>query len=79
MPMEPDDEQMLVVSVPDKIHCEGALVYHDFKDQVTDRSGGDFFILPSNIHGVNFVSDNGNIHIVDIRRILWVSISSTNG
>ncbi len=49
-PVAPEDEQMYVATVPDKVHGAGVLAYQDFMDKAAERAGGDFFILPSSIH-----------------------------
>ena len=53
-------EQMYVATTPDKIHGAGVLAYQDFMDQAAERAGGDFFILPSSIHEILIVPDDGN-------------------
>ena len=70
MPMDPADEQMYVASVPDKIHGAGVLAYQDFMDQAAERAGGDFFILPSSIHEVLIVPDNGNMSLGDLEAMV---------
>lgn len=52
-----------VASVPDKIHGAGVLAYQNFMDQAAERAGGDFFILPSSIHEVLIVPDNGGMQL----------------
>ena len=61
IPDDPADEQMFVASTPDKIHGAGVLAYQDFMDQAAERVGGSFFILPSSVHEVILVPDNGNM------------------
>ena len=61
MPTNPADEQMFVATVPDKIHGAGVIAYQDFMDQAAERAGGDFFILPSSIHELLIIPDNGNM------------------
>ena len=64
MPTDPADEQMFVATVPAKVHGAGIIAYQDFMDQASDRiGGGDFFILPSSIHEVLIVPDNGNMSL----------------
>lgn len=70
MPTDPADEQMYVASVPDKIHGAGVLAYQDFMDQAAERAGGDFFILPSSIHEVLIVPDNGNMSLSDLEAMV---------
>ncbi len=58
---------MFVASVPDKIHGAGVLAYQDFMDQASERVGGDFFILPSSIHELLIVPDDGHVKLEDLK------------
>ncbi len=60
VPMNPEDEQMFVASVPDKVHGAGVLAYPDFMDKAAEIAGGSFYILPSSIHEVLIVPDKGH-------------------
>ena len=40
-PVAPEDEQIFVASVPDKVHGAGVLAYQDFMDKAAERAGGD--------------------------------------
>ena len=60
-PVAPEDEKIYVATVPDKVHGAGVLAYQNFMDQAAERAGGDFFILPSSIHEILIVPDNGEI------------------
>lgn len=62
----PENEQMYVATVPDKIHGARVLAYQDFIDQAAERVGGDFFILPSSIHEIIVVPDNGEMNLKDL-------------
>ena len=62
-PVAPEEEQMYVASVPDKIHGASVLAYENFMEQAAERAGGDFFILPSSIHEVLIVPDNGQMDL----------------
>jgi len=66
----PEDEQMYVASVPDKTHGAGVLAYQDFMDQAAERAGGDFFILPSSIHEVLIVPDNGRMDLQSLENMV---------
>ena len=57
--MDPADEMMFVASTPDKIQGAGVIAYQDFMDQAAEKLGGDFFILPSSIHEILLVKDDG--------------------
>lgn len=70
IPMAPEDEQMFVATVPDKIHGAGVIAYQDFMDKAAERVGGDFFILPSSIHEILIVPDNGNMNLKDLEAMV---------
>lgn len=52
---------MFVATVPDKIHGAGVIAYPNFMEDTAQKMGGDFFVLPSNIHEVLLVKDNGQM------------------
>ena len=70
VPVAPEDEQMFVATVPDKVHGAGVLAYQDFMDQAAERAGGDFFILPSSIHEVLIVPDNGKMDLKELENMV---------
>jgi len=70
MPTDPADEQMYVATVPDKIHGAGVLAYQDFMDQAAERVGGSFFVLPSSLHEVLLVPDNGQMNLQDLEAMV---------
>ena len=55
----PQEEFMYVASVLSKTAGAGVLAYQEFLDQAAERLGGDFFILPSSIHELLLVPDDG--------------------
>jgi antirestriction protein len=61
------EEQMFVATVPDKIHGAGIIAYQDFMDQAAERVGGDFYILPSSIHEILIVPDNGQMDLAQLQ------------
>ena len=69
-PVAPEDEQMYVATVPDKVHGAGVLAYQDFMDKAAERAGGDFFILPCSIHEVLIVPDNGKMNLKDLEAMV---------
>jgi len=69
-PVRPEDEQIFVVSVPDKVHGAGVLAYQDFMDQAAERAVGDFYILPSSIHEILIVPDNGKMVLSDLENMV---------
>ena len=56
----PQDEMMYVATVPDKISGAGVIAYQEFMDQAAEKLGGDFYILPSSIHEILLVKDDGS-------------------
>ena len=69
-PVAPEDEQIFVATVPDKVHGAGVLAYQDFMDQAAARVGGDFFILPSSIHEILLVPDNGKMGLSELEAMV---------
>ncbi len=67
MPTDPADEQMYVATTPDQIHGAGIIAYQDFMDKAAERVGGDFFILPSSVHEVLIVPDNGQMDLEQLQ------------
>lgn len=68
--LDPSDEQIFVATVPDKVHGAGVLAYQDFMDQAAERAGGDFYILPSSIHEILIVPDNGNMDLQSLEAMV---------
>ncbi|WP_242945145.1 DUF5688 family protein [Oribacterium sp. C9] len=68
--VSPEDEQIFVASVPDKVHGAGVLAYQGFMDQAAERVGGDFFVLPSSIHEILIVPDNGKMGLSDLENMV---------
>lgn len=52
---------MFVASNPNNHYGAGILAYPDFLEQACDKLGGDFFLLPSSIHEVILVPDDGRV------------------
>lgn len=68
--INPADEVMYVATVPDKVHGAGVIAYQDFMDQAAERLGGDFFVLPSSIHEVLLVRDDGQSDFHDLEAMV---------
>ena len=66
----PEDEQMFVATVPDKIHGAGVIAYQEFMDQAAEKIGGDFYILPSSIHEILLVKDDGSVDFKDLKTMV---------
>ena len=69
-PVAPEDEQMYVATVPDKVHGAGVLAYQDFMEKAAERAGGDFYILPSSIHEILIVPDDGVVKLKDLESMV---------
>lgn len=54
------DEVMYVATVPNKIKGASVLAYDKFMDYAAQKLGGDFFVLPSSLHEIILVKDDGN-------------------
>ena len=66
----PDDEEMFVATVPDKIHGAGVIAYPNFMEDAAKKLGGDFFVLPSSVHEVLLVKDNGETNAKELENIV---------
>ena len=66
----PEDEQMFVASVPDKIRGAGVIAYPNFMEDAAEKMGGDFFVIPSSIHEVLLVRDNGEMTSKDLENMV---------
>ena len=49
---------------------KGVIAYQNFMDQAAERAGGDFFILPSSIHELLIVPDNGQMGLRDLEAMV---------
>ena len=66
----PEQDQMLVASVKGNVHGAGVLAYEDFMDKASDRVGGSFFILPSSIHEILIIPDNGQFDLKSLENMV---------
>lgn len=66
----PEDEQMFVATVPNKIHGAGVIAYPNFMEDAVQKMGGDFFVLPSSIHEVLLVKDNGQVAAKELENMV---------
>ena len=63
--MDEDEEffkrpQLLIATVPSKMYGAGVIAYPDFCELASEAIGGDFYLLPSSIHEVIIMPDDGN-------------------
>jgi hypothetical protein len=67
----PEQEQMFVASVEGNVHGAGVIAYQDFMDKASERvGGGSFFILPSSIHEVLIIPDNGQFDLHSLENMV---------
>ena len=64
------DEMMYVATVPDKIKGAGVLAYDTFLDDAARKLGGDFFILPSSVHEILLIKDDGEASYVELEHMV---------
>ena len=55
----PMEEQMYVASVQERNSGAGVIAYQNFMEEAAEKLGGDFYIIPSSIHEVMLVPDDG--------------------
>lgn len=68
--MDDSEEFMYVATVPDKSCGACVMSYQDFFEQAAYTIGGDFYVLPSSIHEVLLVKDNGFNDIDNLERMV---------
>ena len=57
--------------VEGNVHGAGVLAYEDFMDKASERVGGQsFFILPSSIHELLIIPDNGNFDLKSLENMV---------
>lgn len=71
MPVEmmPQDmaPPMYVATNEDKVQGAAVMFYPDFMDQAAKELGGDVFVLPSSVHEVLILPDDGNMSVEELR------------
>ena len=68
--VDPADEKLFVATVPSKVHGAGVIAYPNFFEDAAEKLGGDFYVLPSSIHEVLLVRDNGEMSADDLEAIV---------
>ena len=66
-PMDMSGPQMYVVTNEEGFHGAAAAFYPDFMDNAAKELGGNFFILPSSVHEMLFLSDDGHMNVSELR------------
>lgn len=70
LPQDAGVPTMYVASVEGSVNGAGVIAYPDFMDQVADQIGGDFFVLPSSVHEVLVLPDDGNMDRHDLENMV---------
>ena len=70
LPQNPEEEQIFVASVPDKVHGAGVLAYDGFLDRASEHVGGSFYLLPSSIHELLIVPDTEAMGLDDLKNMV---------
>ncbi len=58
-PMDIGRETMYVATNPSRMFGAGVISYPDFMEAAAEKIGGDFYVLPSSVHEVILVPDDG--------------------
>jgi hypothetical protein len=64
------DSALWVASVEDGRFGAACVQFPEFLDQAADKLGGDFFALPSSVHEMIFVPDDGSFSRAELERIV---------
>ncbi|MCC6095155.1 MAG: DUF5688 family protein, partial [Eubacterium sp.] len=67
---EPDSSTLFVASTPEAVYGSGVIAYPTFMEQAAKRMGGDFFILPSSIHEVLLLKDDGKVDFRELEAMV---------
>lgn len=57
---------MWVASVESGVNGAGIIGYPDFMDQAAEKLGGDFYLLPSSVHEVILIADDGSMNAQEL-------------
>lgn len=64
------DEAMYVATVPGCVKGAGVLAYDKFMDYAVEKLGGDFFVLPSSVHEILLVKDDGKTSYEELKEMV---------
>ena len=68
MPGEPGG--MYVATCNQGMNGAGCIFYPEFMDQAAEKLGGDFFVLPSSVHEVILLPDNGDMSYQELQNMV---------
>lgn len=72
----PEEEVIWVATTPDKINGAAVILYPDFKEEMAKKFGKNFFILPSSLHEVLLVPDEGKMRVSELKELVC-TVNST--
>ena len=61
---------LYVASMPDMANGAGVILYPHFMGKAAQELGGDFYVIPSSVHEVLLLKDDGAIALEDIKEIV---------
>ncbi|MSS15932.1 DUF5688 family protein [Porcincola intestinalis] len=67
---EPEEPAMLVATVEDGFMGASVIQYPGFMEQAAEQVGGDLFVLPSSIHEVLLIPDDGKADFHDLEAMV---------
>lgn len=62
--------QLYVASMADMANGAGVILYPNFMEKAAQELGGDFYVLPSSVHEVLFLRDDGAISLEEMKGIV---------
>ncbi|MDD5922538.1 MAG: DUF5688 family protein, partial [Eubacteriales bacterium] len=61
---------MMVLTNAEQVYGVSALFYPDQLGEMTDKLGGNFFILPSSVHEIIAIPDDGSMEVKDLEQMV---------
>lgn len=61
---------LYVASMPDMANGAGVILYPYFMEKAAQELGGDFYVIPSSVHEVLLLKDDGAIALEDMKEIV---------
>ena len=61
---------LYVASMPDMANGAGVILYPHFMEKAAQELGGDFYVIPSSVHEVLLLKDDGAIALEDMKEIV---------
>lgn len=69
-PIDLNSVSMYVASVKGGMNGASVIAYPHFMDAVANEIGGDFFILPSSLHEVLIIPDDGSVNLQELENMV---------